>query len=128
DVLFAHKNFAVQAEARRHGSGGDAMLTGAGFRDDSPSAHAARQEDLPDRIIDLVRSGVAEMLALEINFCAAEFLRQALGKIEGGLPPRILMEIVLEFFSERPLTTHLRVCPLYLGERWHARFRNVPPA
>ena len=58
------------------------MLTGAGFGDDARLAHAHRQQDLAEAIVDLVRAGVIELVALEVDFRAAEMLGQALGEIE----------------------------------------------
>ena len=60
------------AEARRHGRRGHAMLTGAGFGDDSLFAHPPRQQNLPDGVVDLVRAGVAQIFPLEIDLRAAE--------------------------------------------------------
>src|ERR671936_821523 len=46
-------------------AGGDSVLTRAGLRDDSPLAEPGREQSLADRVVDLVRPGVAEILALE---------------------------------------------------------------
>ena len=51
--------------------GGDAVHAGAGLGDDARLAHAPRQHDLAEHIVHLVRAGVVELLALEIDFRAA---------------------------------------------------------
>ena len=61
-------NFGAQ------GRGGNAVHAGAGLGDDARLAHAQRQHDLAEHIIDLVRAGVIELLALEIDLCAAAML------------------------------------------------------
>ena len=61
----AHVDVAGHAEEGRGGGGGHAVLAGAGLGDDAPLAHAARQQHLPQRVVDLVRAGVAEVLALQ---------------------------------------------------------------
>ena len=72
---------AREAETRRDGRRGHAVLAGAGFGDDAGLAHAPRQEDLTEAVVDLVRAGVVQLIALEIDLRAAEMLRQPLGKI-----------------------------------------------
>ena len=58
------------------------MLAGAGLGDDARLAHPAGEQDLAEHVVDLVRAGVVELLALEIDLCAAELLRQPFGEIE----------------------------------------------
>ncbi len=43
------------------------MLTGARLRNDPPLAKPPGKQDLPDRIVDLMRSGMIEVFALEID-------------------------------------------------------------
>jgi hypothetical protein len=49
------------------------MLAGTGFRDDAGLAHAPRQQRLADGVVDLVRAGVVQVLALEQDLRAAGF-------------------------------------------------------
>ena len=72
DVLAAHVDHALQAEARRHGGGGHAMLAGAGLGDDARLAHAPGEQRLADAVVDLVGAGVVEVFALEVDLRAAE--------------------------------------------------------
>ncbi len=73
-VLAAHEYFALQAETRGHGRRRYAVLPRAGLGDDALLAHSAGEQDLADRVVDLVRAGVAQVFAFQINFCAADFL------------------------------------------------------
>ncbi len=52
----AHVDHALDAEQRGRGRGGDAVLAGAGFGDDTLFAHALHQQRLSQRVIDLVRA------------------------------------------------------------------------
>ena len=52
------------------------MLAGAGLGDDAPLAHALREQRLAERVVDLVRAGVREVLALEEDARAAERLAE----------------------------------------------------
>ena len=90
DVDRAHIDHAFKPEPRAQGRGGDAMLAGAGLGDDALLAHAPRHHDLAEHVVDLVRAGVVELLALEIDFRAAEMLGQPLGEIERRRPADII--------------------------------------
>src|SRR6476661_3606979 len=81
DVLGAHVDGALEAEERAGRCRRYAMLPGAGLGDHAALAHPARQQRLADGVVDLVRPGVGEVLALEVD-TAANSLREALGEIE----------------------------------------------
>ena len=81
DVLAAHVDDAFDVEQGAGGGGGDPVLAGAGLGDDPRLAHALGQQDLTDRVVDLVGAGVGEVLALQVD-PAADPLAQALGQIE----------------------------------------------
>ena len=82
-VLFAHVDDAFHAEERADGGGGDAVLAGAGLGDDALLAHALREQPLAEAVVDLVRAGVEQVFALEVDLRAAEVLGEALGEVEG---------------------------------------------
>src|SRR5690606_15023221 len=64
-VLLAHVDGALQAEQRRRGRGGDAVLARPGLRDDPLLAELAGEQRLAEDVVDLVRAGVVEVLPLE---------------------------------------------------------------
>jgi hypothetical protein len=55
----------VEAEQRAGGRRSDAVLPRPCFGDDPPLPHPRGQQRLAERVIDLVRAGVREILALE---------------------------------------------------------------
>ena len=61
----AHVDGAVEAEVRRGGGAGDAVLAGAGLGDHPGLAHPLGQQRLAEHVADLVGAGVVEVLALE---------------------------------------------------------------
>ena len=65
DVDRAHVHDAVEPEQRRRGGGGDAVLAGAGLGDHALLAHAPGEQRLAEHVVDLVRAGVGEVLALQ---------------------------------------------------------------
>ena len=59
------KTSAVEPEQRGRGGGGHPVLARAGLGDDPLLAHAAREQGLAEHVVDLVRTGVGEVLALQ---------------------------------------------------------------
>ena len=76
-VDLAHVDGALEAEQRRGGRGGDAVLAGAGLGDDARLADALGEQRLAEHVVDLVRAGVVEVLALEDDAGAAGVLGEA---------------------------------------------------
>ena len=76
DVLGAHVDDARQAEQRARRRGRDAVLAGAGLGDDPGLAEPPRQQRLAERVVDLVRAGVGEVLALQVEAEAARERRR----------------------------------------------------
>ncbi len=94
DVGGAHVDHALHAEARGHGGGGHAVHAGAGLGDDALLAHALGQEDLADAVVDLVRAGVVQVFALQVDLRAAEVLGEALGVVQrAGAADVVALEV-----------------------------------
>ena len=92
DVEFAHEDFALEAQKRRHGRRRDAVHAGARFGDQAFLAHAFGEERLADRVVYLVRAGVVEVLSLQIDLRAAHLFRQTLGEIERGSASHVIAQ------------------------------------
>ena len=67
----------------------------------------------------LFRSGVVQLLALQIDLGAAEILRQALGEIERARAPDIVLEQVVELGLESGIRLRLLICLLELQNERH---------
>ena len=80
-VLGAHVDDALDAEQRAGGRGRDAVLAGAGLGDDPRLAHPAGEQALAERVVDLVRAGVEQVLALEVDR-VADLLGEPLRVVE----------------------------------------------
>ena len=100
DVGRAHIDDAGQVEERADRRGGDAVLAGAGLGDDAALAHAPREQDLADAVVDLVRAGVVQLVALQVELGAAEMPGQPLGEIQRARPADIMLEVVVELGLE----------------------------
>jgi hypothetical protein len=79
-VFSAHVHDAIESEQGAHGGRRYAVLSGAGLRDDAALAHAPRQEDLSDGVVNFVRTGMKQIFALQIDARSAAFFSQSLGK------------------------------------------------
>jgi hypothetical protein len=66
------KTTCRESRSARHGGRGDAVLARAGLGDDAGLAHALGQQDLAEAVVDLVRAGVVQVLALEVDFRPAQ--------------------------------------------------------
>ena len=128
DVDFAHVDDAGQAEARAGGRRGDAVLAGAGLGDDARLAHPPREQDLAEHIVDLVRAGVVELVALEIDLRPAELLGQPFGKIERAGTADIMLEERVEFRLERRIGLRRLVGLLERENQRHQRFGDETSA
>ena len=62
-----HVDVALQTDERGGGGEGDAVLTRARLGDEFLFAHLLGEERLAQAVVDLVRAGVVEVLALEVN-------------------------------------------------------------
>jgi len=100
-VLRAHVDVAPQAEFGRGRGRGDPVLPGAGFGNDPVLAHAVCQKGLAERIVDLVRPGVGQILALEVNLRPAQALGQPPGVFQGRRPADVVAQKLVQLTPER---------------------------
>ena len=124
-VLLAHVDDALEAEARADRRGGDAVLPGARLGDDAPLAEPLREHRLAERVVELVRAGVEEVLALEVDPLAG---REALGERERRRPARVRRQQVVELGAEGVVGERLAPAALELVERRDQRLGDVAAA
>ena len=67
DVDLAHVDRAFHAEECGDGGGRDPVLAGTRLGHEPALVHATREQRLPDAIVDLVRAGVIQVLALQVH-------------------------------------------------------------
>ena len=129
DVDRAHVDDAFEPELRAHGGGGDAVHAGAGLGDDARLAHALRQHDLAEHVVHLVRAGVVEVLALEIDFrAAANASVMPLGEIERRRPADIVREMAVHLALECGIGLGVRIGLLQLEDQRHQRLGDEAAA
>ena len=101
------------------------MLTRAGLGRDARLVHPHRQESLSERVVHLVCAGMAEILALQINFRAAELRGQIRAQVERRRPTHILARELIELGTKLRVAARLFVCALEFEQRRHQGFRDV---
>ena len=84
-VLGAHVDVALEAEQRAGRRRRHAVLAGAGLGDDPALAHPHREQRLAERVVDLVRAGVRQVLALQEDARAARTPATAARASESGV-------------------------------------------
>src|SRR5690242_5906569 len=113
---------------RGDGSGSDAVLARAGFRNDARLAHLHSQKTLANGVIDFVRAGVEQVLALEVDARAAELFREARSKLQRRGAAGKVFQQILKAGLERRVGFCEFVGALELKQRHHQRFGNVAAA
>ena len=81
-----------------------------------------------DRIVDLVRAGVAEVFALEVDSRAPQMIGESLGQHQRRRTPGISRKQVIEFTLKFRVMLSFLISRRKLFERMHQGFRNELPA
>ena len=104
------------------------MLASARLGDDARLAHALGELDLAQAVVDLVAAGVIELVALEVDFGAAEVLGQAFGEIERARPAGVVGIECVELSLEGGVGLRILVGTTELEDQGHQRLGNEAPA
>ena len=120
----AHVDDARQPQQRTHGGRRDAVLPRAGLGDDPPLAHAPGEQRLAQCVVDLVRAGMRQILALEVDLRAAQVGRQPprMGQCRG--PADIGAQQIAQLGLECGVAAQGKVRSLQFGQRRHQRLRH----
>ncbi len=127
-VLFAHVDDAFESKESAHRSGCHAMLAGAGFGDDPLLAHPPSEQSLPQAVVDLVRAGVQQVFALDVNLRAAVYFAEALGVIERRGTAGVIGKKILQLGLKRGIVARFQIRLLEFFERRHQDFGDVAAA
>ena len=127
-VFRAHVHDAFQTQMRRDGGRSHAVLAGAGFRNDARLAHLHGKESLADSVIDFVRAGVQQILALQIDPRPAQMRCQPRSKLQRRSPPREILQQSGKLRLKLRIRLRQLISMLQLKQRHHQRLRHIPPA
>ena len=126
-VDLAHVDDAVQAEVRRGGGRGDAVLAGTGLGDHPGLAHPLGEQRLAEHVADLVGAGVVQVLALEQD-PGADPVAEPGRLVEQARHPGVLPEHALELVGEGRVGHRLLPGGGELVEGRHQRLGHEPAA
>ena len=125
-VLAAHVDDALEPEARADGRRRDAVLAGAGLGDDPLLAEPLRDHRLAERVVQLVRAGVQQVLALQVDALVG---REALGARERRRAARVVRQQLVQLARGTPSSlAQRRPAARQLVERRDQRLGDVAPA
>ena len=127
-VMRAHVDDAFQTEFGTDRGSGNPMLASTGFCDDPGLAHAARQQDLSEHIVDLMRAGVVQLVALQIDLGATQMLGQALCKIEWAWPAHVVFPQIVHLGPEFRVHLGLLIFFFEAQDQRHQRFADKATA
>src|SRR5262249_47185794 len=138
-VLGAHVHHTLETEPRADGGGRDAVLTRAGLGHDPSLAEPGGEHRLAERVVQLVRAGVEEVLALEGDPVGrVEPLRpgqpggaagaEAMGKVERGGAAGVGREQLVLLLPVGLVGARRDPTGGELVERRDQRLRDVPAA
>src|ERR1051326_1520851 len=101
------------------------MLSGTCFGNDALLAHAFGDERLSDRVVDLVRAGVIEVLALEQQPEVTAEGRKLRSVAERRRTADVVLQDRVELAAKRLLAAQFSIGALEFVERGHESFRDV---
>ncbi len=127
-VFGTHVDEALEPEQRARGRARHAVLPRAGLGDDAALAHALREQRLTEGVVDLVRAGVRQILALEKDPPAARRLRQPRRFVERRGTADVVLQQPIQFLVKRIVDARGEIRALELFDRLDERLGNVASA
>ena len=125
-VLGAHIDDAVHVQHRAHRRRGHAVHPGARLGHDAPLPHALSHERLTQRVVDLVRARVRQVLALEVDLRPAGVRRQARRVVQRRRPADERLEQRCQLGLEGGVGARGNVCLRQLTDGRHERLGDEP--
>ena len=98
------------------------MLAGPCLRDHPRLAHAPGKQRLANGVVDLVRTGVVEILALQVDLGPAQPFRPVFRVVHRTGTADIVFEFVIELRDEFRIAAVMLVGRLQLVQRVHQGF------
>ena len=124
-VFLSHEHHALHAQQGGGGGGGDTVLACAGLGDKAGLAHLFGKQCLPEDVVDLMCAGVVQILALEVDLCAAEILGHLFGVVQAAGAACVFVEQLGEFAVELRVIFIMVVGFLQFDHGIHQRFGDV---
>ena len=117
-----HVDGTGQAKQRANRCRCNTVLTRAGFGNDAGLSHATGKQDLSQTVVDLVRAGVVQLVALEVDFCTTQLFGQPLGKVQRAWATDVVLGEHVELFPERRIWLCSTPFTLQIKDQRHQGF------
>ena len=124
-VLHAHEHHALHAHQGCGRRSRNAVLTGAGFRDQTGLAHLFRQQCLTEHVVDLMGAGVVQILAFEVDLRTAEVVCHMLRKVQARRTSCVVVQQLGQLCVEFRIVLIVVIGFFQLDDSVHQRFRHV---
>ena len=124
-ILFSHKYFTFHTHHGSCSSCRHPMLTGSCLCDHTGFSHFLCQQHLPQHVINLMCTGMVQILSLQIHFRSAEILCHMCRIVQPGRSSRILIQKFRQFPVELRVIFIMIVGFLQFQNRIHQRLRNI---
>ena len=98
------------------------MLARSGLCDDALLAEPLCEQDLAQRVVDLVRARVGEVFTLDVDLRPAELCSEVTGEVDWGRATNVVCEESVQLVPERLVAPRRLVCLLQFVERGHECF------
>src|SRR5581483_525961 len=119
---------AFKPKERGDCGGRDAVLPRSGFRNNAMLAHAFYEQRLAQAVIDLVRAGVQQVFALQVNLRSPEMFAETLREKEWSRTARVVVQEIGQARMKFRITASALVGLLQFRERSHQGLRDVAAA
>ena len=95
------------------------MLPCPGLGDETSLAHPLGEERLTEHVVDLMRTRVVEVLALEVDLSASQVLGHVVREIEQRRPARVVVEQTRKLCGKGRVSVVAAIRLLKLDDRTH---------
>ena len=103
------------------------MLARAGFGDDPGLAHAAGKDDLAQHVVDLMRAGVVQLVALHIDLGTTKMRGYPFGKVQRRGSADVMLPQIVHLGPEGRVGLGMFIARLKVEDQRHQGFRHETP-
>ena len=124
-ILDAHENHAFHVHQCSGSGGGNTVLSGAGFGDQTGLSHLLGQQCLAKDVVDLVGTGVVQVFPFQIDLRTAQIPGHFLCVVQPARAARIIIQQVLQFPAKIRIILEMFIGFFQFDHCIHQCLRNV---
>ena len=124
-VQLSHKNFTLHVQKSGNRRRCHPVLSGTGLGDHTGLSHLFGQKDLTEAVIDLVGTGVIQILSFQINFRSTQIGSHFLCFVEQRRPACIIFHQVVQFRHKLRIVFIMLIRLFQMNQLVHQGFRHI---